>query len=289
MIHWLEMRFSDFLPSTGLLVPALLCSSLVWSAPAELKERQAYGLVGDGFDADTTTLGNYYNYWRKLPNGTFDLTRSDRSPVTSPKVIPMTGSSIKIEPNRTALVIIDMQNYFLHPDLSPSAKTGRAAVEPTVNMINGFRKHGMKVLWVNWGLTEYDLLTIPPAFKAGFSTNGSDLANETFGSDMGTIKENGTTIHLGRLLMRGAWNAEPYGVLGTMKNEGIAAGTDLWFNKNRLSGLWGPQTPLRLWLQENEMSTLFFGGVNADQCVWSTLVDAYFKGKYLPQSLLITV
>jgi nicotinamidase-related amidase len=201
----------------------------------------------------------------------------------------MTGSSIKIEPNRTALVIIDMQNFFLHPDLSPSAKTGRAAVAPTVDMINGFRKHGMKVLWVNWGLTEYDLLTIPPAFKASFSTNGSDLANETFGSDMGTIQENGTTVQLGRLLMRGAWNAEPYGVLGTMKNEGLAAGTDLWFNKNRLSGLWGPQTPLGLWLQENEMSTLFFGGVNADQCVWSTLVDAFFKGMYLLHELFISI
>ncbi|KAJ9634036.1 hypothetical protein H2204_006584 [Knufia peltigerae] len=256
----------------------LLFNALTAAIPADLHARQEYGMVGDGFDAATTTLGNYYNYWVKLPNGTFDLTRSDRAAVTSPKVLPMVDSSIKIEPNRSALVIIDMQNFFLHPDLSPKATKGRGAVDPTVNMIKGFRKHGMKVLWVNWGLTEYDLLTIPPAFKAGFSNNGSDLANETFGSDMGTIHENGTTIHVGRKLMRGAWNAEPYGVLGAMKNEGIAAGTDLWFNKNRLSGLWGPQTPLGLWLQENEMSTLFFGGVNADQCVWSTLVDAYFKG-----------
>ena len=38
---------------------------------------------------------------------------------------------------------------------------------------------------------------------------------------------------------------------------------------DRLSGLWGMQTPLGLWLQENEMTTLFFGGVNADQCVVS--------------------
>jgi nicotinamidase-related amidase len=227
------------------------------------------------------TLGSYYNYWRVMANGTFDLTRSDRSPVTSPKILPMMGSrsSIKIEPNRTALVIIDMQNFFLHPELSPKATNGRAAVQPTVNMINGFRKHGMKILWTNWGLTEYDLLTIPPAFKAGFS-GGSNLANETFGSEMGTITENGTKIEVGRLLMRGSWNAEPYGILGTMKDEGLKAGTDLWFNKNRLSGLWGPQTPLGLWLQENEISTLFFGGVNADQCVWSTFIDAYFKGEH---------
>ncbi|KAK5233001.1 hypothetical protein LTR47_005865 [Exophiala xenobiotica] len=255
---------------------SLIFSGLSVAAPSELHARQEYGLVGDGFEAAAATFGNFYNYWTKMSNGTWDLTRSERAPVTSPKVLPMVDSSIKIEPNRSALVIIDMQNFFLHPDLSPAATKGRGAVQPTVNMINGFRKHGMKVLWVNWGLTEYDLLTIPPAFKLGFSDNG--LANETFGSDMGTIHENDTTIHVGKKLMRGSWNAEPYGVLGTMKDAGLAAGTDLYFNKNRLSGLWGPQTPLGLWLQENEMSTLFFGGVNADQCVWSTLVDAYFKG-----------
>jgi hypothetical protein len=36
---------------------------------------------------------------------------------------------------------------------------------------------------------------------------------------------------------------------------------------DRLSGLWGAQTPLGIWLEENQMTTLFFGGVNADQCV----------------------
>ncbi|KAK5081026.1 hypothetical protein LTR05_008343 [Lithohypha guttulata] len=190
---------------------------------------------------------------------------------------------IIIEPTRSALVIIDMQNYFLHPQLSPNATAGRAAVAPTVNMINGFRANGMKVLWTNWGLTGYDRLTIPPAFLSSFSANGfntmgSNLNTQTFGGDMGTIVENGTIINVGRKLFRGAWNAEPYGVLKTMKDEGLAAGTDLYFNKNRFSGLWGPQTPLGLWLQENEITTLFFGGVNTDQCVWGTLIDAYFKG-----------
>jgi len=250
--------------------------------PLDLHARQENNLVGTGFDNDTTILGNTMNYWKKYPNGTFDLTRSNQVPVTSPKVLPMFGSrsEIIIEPSRSALVIIDMQNFFLHPQLSPGATAGRTAVQPTVNMINGFRKHGMKILWTNWGLTAYDLLTIPPAFKSQFSTNGSDIASQSWGSDMGTINDNGTTIQVGPKLMRGAWNAEPYGILGTMKDEGLKAGTDLWFNKNRLSGLWGAQTPLGLWLQENEVTTLFFGGVNADQCVWGTFIDAYFKGQF---------
>lgn len=150
-------------------------------------------------------------------------------------------------------------------------------------MIEAFRSAGMKVAWVNWGLTAYDLLTIPPAFKSGFSTGGSDAADRSFGSDMGTVAAaaDGSAVEAGGLLMRGSWNAEPWGVLGAMKDEGVAAGTDLVFHKNRLSGLWGAQTPFGTWLQENEVTTIFLGGVNADQCVWSTLIDAYFKGEIL--------
>lgn len=151
---------------------------------------------------------------------------------------------------------------------------------PTVNTIEAFRAAGMKVTWVNWGLTDYDLLTMPPAFKASFTTNNSDIADQSFGSNMGTIDENGTTIEVGDKLMRGSWNAEPWGVLGTMKDEGLAAGTDLLFHKNRFSGLWGPQTPYGTWLLENEITTIFFSGVNADQCVWSTFMDAFFKGRF---------
>lgn len=63
------------------------------------------------------------------------------------------------------------------------------------------------------------------------------------------------------------------GILGYIKL--VRADTPI---TDRLSGLWGAQTPLGLWLQENEITTLFFGGVNADQCVWGTLLDAYYKG-----------
>ena len=132
----------------------------------------------------------------------------------------------------------------------------------------------MKILWTNWGLDNFDLLTIPPSFLSGFSDD--DTAATTFGTEMGIVP--GTNISAGRKLWRGSWNAQPWGPLYPLQVEGVAAGTDLYFNKNRLSGLWGAQTPLGLWLQENEITTLFFGGVNADQCVWGTFLDAYYKG-----------
>ncbi|KAI7277536.1 Pre-mRNA-splicing factor [Hortaea werneckii] len=230
--------------------------------------------------SSSSTLGNYYNYWKLTDNDTtYDLTRSDRMPVSSPKIIPMIGSREKaiIEPNRTAMVIVDMQNFFLHPQLSPAADKGRAAVQPTLNMIEAFRANELKVLWVQWGIDNYDLLTMPPALLDQFSDDHS--LNSTFCTEMGTIKEeNGTEVDLGKKLCRGSWNAQPYGPLYPAMLEGTARGTDYYFNKNRLSGLWGAQTPLGLYLQESGITTLFLGGVNSDQCVWSTLIDAYFKG-----------
>lgn len=53
--------------------------------------------------------------WVKSPgNDLWDLTRSARLPVTSPKKIPCNGQrkEILIEPSRSALVIIDMQSLF---------------------------------------------------------------------------------------------------------------------------------------------------------------------------------
>jgi hypothetical protein len=84
-------------------------------------------------------------------------------------------------------------------------------------------------------------------------------------------------------LMRGARNSDLYGPLQDAYLEGKKAGTDEWIHKNRcgrirlkpvgrallnkrrMSGLWGPQTALDLYLQEQGITTLFFGGVNADQ------------------------
>ncbi|KAK8076312.1 Isochorismatase hydrolase [Apiospora phragmitis] len=296
----------QILANTSLLLSAAFASLTIaapFSPPAH-DRRQAYGLVGQGFEGPEKKLGNQYNYWTVMANGTVDLTRRATMPVTEPKIIPMAkGAShpaVVVEPRRTVLCLVDFQNLFLHPSITPSAASGRAAASgPAVDMIKSFRKAGMKVTWVNWGLTQYDLLTMPPAFMASFS-GGTNQPDKSFGSEMGMVQDspfppassNGTMtttndnqdnnskkmVDAGPMLMRGAWNARPWGVLGPMMDEGVAAGTDLLFHKNRLSGLWGAQTPFGLWLQENEITTIFFGGVNADQCVWSTLVDAYFKG-----------
>lgn len=89
---------------------ALTGTLLTLSSATPLESRQAYGLAGVGFNDTGHTLGNALNYWTKLPNCTWDLTRSDVMPVTSPVTIPFSGrrSSAIIEPSRSVLCIIDM-------------------------------------------------------------------------------------------------------------------------------------------------------------------------------------
>ncbi|KAH9480817.1 Ureidoacrylate amidohydrolase RutB [Psilocybe cubensis] len=240
-----------------------------------------------GVSNDRMVFGNVLNSWTKLSSG-WDLTRGNKTnAITLP--IPKNGP-IMIQPNKTALVIIDMQNFFLHESLGGNP-LGRDVVPTTVNMIHAFRNAGMPVLWTNWGLTENDLINMPPALINGFTTDGTSVTS--FGSDMGSIvvpksdpsipmtdkiQGGNQTIAVGRKLMRGSWNAQPWGALLNEQLQGVANGTDLYFNKNRLSGMWGPGTPMQTWLEDNSMTTLFFGGVNIDQCVWGTLVDSYYKG-----------
>jgi len=77
--------------------------------------------------------------------------------------------------------------------------------------------------------------------------------------------------------MRGEKNSDLYGPLQGLYEEGRDKGSDVWIHKNRMSGLWD-QGLLENFLKENGTRTIFFAGVNADQCVLGTYIDAYYKG-----------
>lgn len=85
------------------------------------------------------------------------------------------------------------------------------------------------------------------------------------GSDLG----NG----LGRCLFAGSWNADIYPAL-----KAHVQPADLHCAKNRMSGLWQREQPLYEMLEREGKETLLFTGVNTDQCVLGTLVDAYQAG-----------
>ncbi|KAF2164669.1 hypothetical protein M409DRAFT_67783 [Zasmidium cellare ATCC 36951] len=271
-------------------------------------------------------IGNASNFWLYSSKTGFDLThpaKPDSPPITPSVRIETSTKPITVDPAKTALIVIDMQNYFLSPAFGRKRGAGHAASDQLVeNAIPGCRKAGIRVVWVNWGLTEKEVDKMPPAAKRpnGFEvieddgtgrrinfedmvdTIGADkqgnpryvggdvlLENgkktsvfKGYGKDLGRVEdpETGEEIEAGPMLMRDAWNSDLCPPLNKIYEEGtkLHSRPDVWIHKNRMSGLWGVGTDLEVFLEKEGLKTLFFTGVNTDQCVSGTFTDAYSKG-----------
>ncbi|KAK4502764.1 hypothetical protein PRZ48_006190 [Zasmidium cellare] len=260
-------------------------------------------------------IGNTTNFWLYSSTTGFDLTHppNPSSPPITPRVkIQTTTKPITIDPAKSALIIIDMQNYFLHPAFGRTKGAGHAALEQLVeNAIPGCRKAGIRVVWVNWGLSEEEVESMPPGAKrangfevfevGGGEGVGADRMGEPYphgdsavenggktdvfrgyGRDLGRVRDPGTgeEVDAGAMLVRGAWNSDLYPPLNNIYEEGtrLESNPDVWIHKNRMSALWGVGTDLEKFLESEGIKTLFFAGVNTDQCVSGTLTDAFSKG-----------
>ncbi|KIH91639.1 hypothetical protein SPBR_01959 [Sporothrix brasiliensis 5110] len=240
--------------------------------------------------------GDQWYYHRK--ERLYDLTRGygkdghdgkgDQLPAQDATVTisTTTGPSdtrIALAPSQTALVIVDMQNFFLHRRCRDHP-TGRAAVAPTLAAIDSCRRAGIRVICLNWGLTDHHLATVPAAVVAGFSRMmvREDADKEPTPSGLGVDRGDGC----GRWLVKGEWNSNVYEGEGegdaAVDNLSVAVQPDLGdvlCDKTRMSGMWSDDAPLRQYLTElTTIRTLLFAGVNTDQCVLGTLTDAYNGG-----------
>ena len=247
-------------------------------------------------------LGPESNSWRFSSDDAdvvFDLTRSMDGNTNGLQIKVSTGATIKTDPARCALVIIDMQNYFLSEALGRSRGQGHEASENLIkHAIPAARKAGMQIIWLSWGLTDEDMLSMPAAVKRCFGFPACDAKGQTvlldrhgtvrtdrgfagLGGEIGNVivpehervEDEKDQIDAGRVLFRDTWNAEIYGPLKEHCKSG-----DQRITKNRISGLWDYETPMSKYLQQNGFTTLFFAGVNTDQCVGSTLSDAFSYG-----------
>jgi len=106
-------------------------------------------------------IGTEKNFWRYSTRTGFDLTRSadpKASPSTSKVTVETKTTPITIDPAKSALVIIDMQNFFLSEAFGRKKGGGHAALEQLVeHAIPAARKAGIKVIWLNWGLTDEEV------------------------------------------------------------------------------------------------------------------------------------
>ncbi len=170
--------------------------------------------------------------------------------------------AITVDLRRSAIVVVDMQNDFCAPggwvdylgaDLSPE----RAPIGPLQAILPVLRAAGVPVIWLNWG-NRPDRKNLPPTTLYVFNADGEGLGIG------GALPGSGAKV-----LEKDSWSAAVVDELEQLPD-------DIKVDKYRISGFW--DTPLDSILRNLDVKTVFFGGVNTDQCVMHTLTDAHFQG-----------
>lgn len=204
-------------------------------------------------------LGVPPNAWY-VNESTADLTRS---PIASQIITLETATkTLRLDLNKSALLIIDMQNDFCHPNgwlsqIGVDVTPARSPIQPIQQLLPHLRQAGMSIVWVNWG-NRPDLLNISPATRYVYNSDGKSLG---LGDP---LPHNQAPV-----LEKDSWAA-------AIVDELQVSDLDIKLDKYRMSGFW--DTPLDSILRNLGKTTLFFAGVNADQCVMATLQDANFLG-----------
>ncbi|KAI0114149.1 Isochorismatase-like protein [Nemania sp. FL0031] len=221
------------------------------------------------------------NFWLYSPNRGYDLTHppSPTSPLIFPRItLETTSGPVAIDPSKTALVIVDLQNYFLSPVLGrPSDSLGiQVAHRLLKHAVPACRKANIPIVWLGWGLTKDDIRTMPPTIIRGFRADTNSVSDKKIGDlgeDIGRLElENGEQVDGGLVLMKDQWNSEFWHPLHKEIKQ-----DDIQIYKNRLDGFWGG-TEIESALTSRGIKTLLFAGCNTDQCVGGSLQSAFTKG-----------
>ena len=181
-----------------------------------------------------------------------------------PLSVPAKPRPLTLDLARTALVVVDMQNDFCHPagwlasigvDISPACRP----VEPIAALLPVLRAVQVPVIWLNWG-NRPDRINLSPSHLHVYNPDGASVG-------LGEVLP--TSPQPSRVLQAGQW--------GAALVEGLVPATgDLHIDKFRMSGFY--DTCLDAALRNMQIQSLLFAGVNADQCVLATLMDANFLG-----------
>jgi len=160
----------------------------------------------------------------------------------------------KIDPATTALVVIDVQNDFCHPQ-GYHAKAGAdmammppmaAALEP---LVAAARRAGTLIIWVR---ATYDEIV-----------QGEPLAEQLSKGGVSPVR-----------CAEGSWGADWFDPIrpSEAKNEVV-------ITKHRYSAFW--DTEIDLYLRSNGIKTIVATGVITSGCVESTARDAFFRNYFV--------
>ncbi|WOB45048.1 cysteine hydrolase [Thermoleptolyngbya oregonensis NK1-22] len=205
------------------------------------------------------SLGTPPNAWLVDAHNA-DLTRPPLPP--RPISLKADTKTLRVDLAKAAMLVIDMQNDFCHPDgwlahIGVDVTPARAPIGPLQGLLPVLRGLDVPILWINWG-NRPDLLNISAGLRHVYNSSGD-------GVGLGDpLPKNGAPV-----LQKDSWAAAVVDELEQLPQ-------DIKVDKYRMSGFW--DTPLDSILRNLGRTTLFFGGVNADQCVMATLQDANFLG-----------
>lgn len=205
------------------------------------------------------TLGVAPNAWA-VNEAIADLTRP---PIPSqPITLATETKTLRLDLVKSAMLVIDMQNDFCHPDgwlahIGVDVTPAREPINPLKTLLPELRAAKVPVIWVNWG-NRPDLLNISPGLLHVYNPTGEGIG-------LGDPLPNRGA----KVLTVDSWAA-------AIVDELDQKPEDIRIDKYRMSGFW--DTPLDSILRNLGKTTLFFAGVNMDQCVMATLQDANFLG-----------
>jgi ureidoacrylate peracid hydrolase len=187
--------------------------------------------------------------------GPIDLRRSSPS---RPAALSAAPRDVVLDLARTALVVVDLQNDFCAPNgwlasIGVDVSVLGEAVALSDQLACAARDADVPVIWLNWG-NRPDQANLPPGVAHVYDPEGT-------GVGIGhVLPASGAAV-----LTRGSWGAALTAPLR-------AEPGDIQVDKYRMSGFW--DTELDSVLRNLRVDTLLFAGVNSDQCVYATLIDA---------------
>ena len=218
----------------------------------------------DGHQVLTPLGSSPRNQWQ-VSAAQCNLVRTAR--VAKPISLSALPQNITLDMARTALVVIDMQNDFCHPQgwlasIGVDTAPARKPIAALQVVLPALRGAGVPVVWLNWG-NRPDKLNLSPSVLHVYNGDGrsAGLGDVLPGAPCDVAQNN--------VLQAASWGA-------AVVDEFVKAPADISIDKYRMSGFF--DTCLDSVLRNLDVSTLLFAGVNADQCVLATLMDANFLG-----------
>lgn len=180
-------------------------------------------------------------------------------------VVPAKPEPIKLDIERTALIVVDMQNAFCKKEGLFDAlgtldeEKVKRVIKVDKQLINVSRRKGIKVVFLRM------------TYSADLSDAGG-TESPNYWKEAGLIAMRENPELKGRFLINGTWDWE---IIDELKHQP----GDIVINKSRYSGF--VNTNLDEILKAQSIKYLIFLGLVTNVCVESTLRDAYFH-EYFP-------